>query len=432
MTDAELIAQFIDRYRREIDFYETAAALAQARLESGLETAGVRAIVTSRAKRIDRLQRKLEERVPEKKLATLDDVSNDIVDLAGVRVALYFPGDQRFVEQFINATFHSEKPKKDFPSEAQESIETIAGTAFRKRFAGYRASHYLVTLRDESLTEEQKRYALARIEIQVASVLMHAWAEVEHDLIYKPQHGLLSEDEHAILDELNGLVMAGEISLERLQSAIRTRIATSGRPFGSHYDLAAHLYEWVERQHSLQLDDSMLGNVEILFEFLRRLETGNPKALQEFLRSVAADFEKRPLADQIVDLLLAEDQTRYAVYAEIRDALRLGGSRGRDANAFHKALGRFLANWIELEQLVVRAWTERGLEPRWQGLPSARSLSRLGVTDTNVLGEVEQLRSLRNQVIHGIEFPSPDLIDKARSRLAILLARIKDLLQPTQ
>jgi ppGpp synthetase/RelA/SpoT-type nucleotidyltranferase len=24
------------------------------------------------------------------------------------------------------------------------------------------------------------------VEIQVASVLMHAWAEVEHDLVYKP------------------------------------------------------------------------------------------------------------------------------------------------------------------------------------------------------------------------------------------------------
>ncbi len=41
---------------------------------------------------------------------------------------------------------------------------------------------------------------------------MHAWSEVEHDLTYKPMQGTLSEEELSILDELNGLVLAGEIA----------------------------------------------------------------------------------------------------------------------------------------------------------------------------------------------------------------------------
>jgi hypothetical protein len=49
---------------------------------------------------------------------------------------------------------------------------------------------------------------------------MHACSEVEHDLVYKPLSGELSEDELAILNEINGLVIAGEIALERLQKAI--------------------------------------------------------------------------------------------------------------------------------------------------------------------------------------------------------------------
>lgn len=53
---------------------------------------------------------------------------------------------------------------------------------------------------------------------------MHAWSEVEHDLIYKPLQGTLSKEELAILDELNGLVLAGEIALERLQAAGNERI----------------------------------------------------------------------------------------------------------------------------------------------------------------------------------------------------------------
>ena len=112
---------------------------------------------------------------------------------------------------------------------------------YPKRFSGYWATHYRVQLRESSLNDAQNRYKDARIEIQVASVLMHAWAEVEHDLVYKPLQGKLSENEYAILDELNGLVIAGEIALERLQKAGEARVTTGGRAFSNHYDLAAHL-----------------------------------------------------------------------------------------------------------------------------------------------------------------------------------------------
>ena len=67
------------------------------------------------------------------------------------------------------------------------------------------------------LPENDKRYAESLIEIQVASALMLTWAEVEHDLVYKPFSGELSYEECQILDELNGLVLAGEIALQRLQ-----------------------------------------------------------------------------------------------------------------------------------------------------------------------------------------------------------------------
>ena len=92
------------------------------------------------------------------------------------------------------------------------------------------------------MSEAQRRYAEASIEIQVASVLVHAWAEVEHDLVYKPLSGTLSEDEYAILDELNGLVLAGEISLERLQRAAKQRLSNVGERFNNHYELADYIY----------------------------------------------------------------------------------------------------------------------------------------------------------------------------------------------
>jgi hypothetical protein len=91
---------------------------------------------------------------------------------------------------------------------------------------------------------------------------MHGWAEVEHDLIYKPFSGELSEDEHAILDEINGLVLAGEIALERLQQAVKRRVEQSGKRFNDQYELAAFLDSHLQsNQPNISI---RLGRVDLL------------------------------------------------------------------------------------------------------------------------------------------------------------------------
>jgi ppGpp synthetase/RelA/SpoT-type nucleotidyltranferase len=170
-------------------------------------------MVTARGKSISRLEAKCRQREGRRGgYSSIEEIVDDIVDLAGVRVALYFPAERDQVDGLITRLFKQVSPRKDFPA----SSEPIR---HGKRFSGYSASHYRVQLKEEELSDSEKRYATARIEVQVASVLMHAWAEVEHDLVYKPLAGDLSEEEYAILDQLNGLVIAGEIGLETLQKA---------------------------------------------------------------------------------------------------------------------------------------------------------------------------------------------------------------------
>jgi ppGpp synthetase/RelA/SpoT-type nucleotidyltranferase len=158
----------------------------------------------------------------------------DMPDLAGVRIALYFPGDVEEVHRLLESLFLIQK-QKNFPGDSPPP-------AYEKRFRGYAARHYRVRMPPESLGG-QDRFAAALIEIQVASVLMHAWSEVEHDLVYKPMSGTLSSTEYALLDQLNGLVMAGEIALERLQGAARLRLNEADAPFNNHYELAAYIYD---------------------------------------------------------------------------------------------------------------------------------------------------------------------------------------------
>jgi len=52
---------------------------------------------------------------------------------------------------------------------------------------GYRANHYIISLdtKRTSLNEYKRFYGL-KCEVQVKTLLQHAWAEIEHDIGYKP------------------------------------------------------------------------------------------------------------------------------------------------------------------------------------------------------------------------------------------------------
>ncbi|MGB5935432.1 MAG: hypothetical protein WBG76_06170, partial [Ornithinimicrobium sp.] len=92
------VDEFLERYLKEYDYYDEVGRTAARRIEASLEAAGLRAIVTSRAKSPTRLLEKLRKRQPEKLYGSVPEIYSDIVDLAGVRVALYFPGDRDRVD----------------------------------------------------------------------------------------------------------------------------------------------------------------------------------------------------------------------------------------------------------------------------------------------------------------------------------------------
>src|SRR6185436_1109301 len=148
---------------------------------------------------------------------------------------------------------------------------------------------------------------------------MHAWAEVEHDLVYKPIQGKLSEDEYAILDELNGLVLAGEIALERLQRAVKSRVGRQDIPFTNHYELAAHLSESAKTVLNSTIADAALGQVSLLFGFLKRASLLSPRHLAPFVGSIHSQIEQRPIAEQIIDQILVRYPSLYKIFAKARE-----------------------------------------------------------------------------------------------------------------
>jgi len=423
------ISQFISRYRKEFDFYEQACRMVAQVLDSHLQSAGIRAIVTSRAKNPTRLEAKVRQRSIKKNYASVDQIYEDIVDLAGIRVALYFPAEREEVGKIIDSIFIAIAQPKEFP----EKLEKKNEPSYTKRFSGYWATHYRVLLPEALLNESQKRYAEAKVEIQVASVLMHAWSEVEHDLVYKPLQGRLSTDEYSILDELNGLVLAGEIALERLQRAGDIRVSKHDRAYTNHYELASSLLELSRDLLSGEnIKESVVGRVDLLFELLKNAGLNTPEELSKYISALHTDFEKRPLAEQIIDQVLAEDPSRYANFNRIRSieaaTLVYPTSISHSRTYQSAAIGDFMALWIEYEKFVRSHLASTSLNALH--IPTIRSLKSIEGLPVELVESSERLRRFRNQLVHGIEAPDPDFIKAQTDELQLLVSHLRQLLAP--
>jgi hypothetical protein len=332
---------------------------------------------------------------------------------------MYFPGEHTQADSIIRKSFNV-LAEKAFP-------DLTIPPQYQKRFSGYRARHYRVQLKADVLSGAQKRYAEAKIEIQVASVLMHSWAEVEHDLLYKPQQGQLSDEEHAILDEINGLVLAVEIALERLQKAGEARVAVRGRKFTNYYDLAAHLLGEFASGASRPRGEIVLGRTDLLFELLRQLNLGTPDKLNPYVQSLTADLEKRPLAEQIIDQLLREDTKRYPIYEKLRTSRPVPGdyvgraSKGSDSDD-HREVSQFLKSWVTLEQIIAKKVKELS-KPRIYA--SSALLHELGVSDEMLLKDFDRIKRIRNELVHGLSMPFPEDLRDAENRIQEITDMLK-------
>ncbi|KAJ5170291.1 uncharacterized protein N7500_003074 [Penicillium coprophilum] len=232
----------------------------------------------------------------------LPDGSEDMLatlhDFSGVRISLYFPGDlekvaavleQRF--DIVRRTDKGHRSGIDVQSleERFRSLEdpknTNQSTLHSKRpqqsirtFTGYKATHFVVRLRDEYLADINKFGWMDVVgEIQVGTLVMHVWSEIEHDMIYKPldsQGAEVSEDEKRILDVINGIVLTGEAALRQLEVSTAKRLNKRAEDdeimASSHYELAT----WVEKYFetpgkSLEGVGSEWGPLEKVFTILK-------------------------------------------------------------------------------------------------------------------------------------------------------------------
>jgi ppGpp synthetase/RelA/SpoT-type nucleotidyltranferase len=124
--------------------------------------------VYSRAKDIDSFSSKVSKKGytnPEK----------DIHDLAGIRVISYVESDLEIISNIIKETFKIDE-KNSIDKKKELGIDKV----------GYQSVHFVAELKSDRISlPEYRKFKNLKFEIQIRTILQHAWAEIEHDRNYK-------------------------------------------------------------------------------------------------------------------------------------------------------------------------------------------------------------------------------------------------------
>ncbi len=159
--------------------------------------------ISVRVKAEDSLSRKIDKKGDKYKILS------DITDIIGIRIIVYLENEVDIVASILD---------KEFKVDRENSIDkrNLKIDSF-----GYKSLHYVIGYNDErcALTE-YKKYADFKAEIQIRSVLQHAWAEIEHDIGYKGDKEI-PEQYKRTFHRVAALLETADLEFVRLKKELR-------------------------------------------------------------------------------------------------------------------------------------------------------------------------------------------------------------------
>jgi len=99
----------------------------------------------------------------------------EITDLVGIRIITLFEKEIHQISDIIKDLFKIDYERSEDKSDLLDADKM-----------GYKSIHYIAELSSDKITAtELEGFAGVKFEIQIRSILQHAWAEIEHDRNYK-------------------------------------------------------------------------------------------------------------------------------------------------------------------------------------------------------------------------------------------------------
>ena len=169
MADKKTVQKAVTWYKENRCKYEELSKEVKAIIR---ETLNERNIVfhsiESRAKSVESFKRKSSRN-------KYQNPREEITDLTGIRVITLFEKDVYEISNIIKELFKIDYSKSEDKSDLLDADKM-----------GYKSVHYIAQLINNKISDSELiKYEGLNFEIQIRSILQHAWAEIEHDRNYK-------------------------------------------------------------------------------------------------------------------------------------------------------------------------------------------------------------------------------------------------------
>ncbi|MDF1562864.1 MAG: tetratricopeptide repeat protein [Deltaproteobacteria bacterium] len=333
----------LDRYRSEEARYLVVARALRRQISDMLKDEGIAGSAHTRVKKFDAFFRKLLERAAEE-AEEIRDPFLFITDLVGIRVVVPFMEDIGKVHQLLRDNF-------------ELTEEEEKGAALSVREFGYTSTHLLIAVPPEML-EDHGPLSVTEVEIQLRTTLQDAWAEVEHELVYKAGLDVVNDQVQRKLIALNATLSLADTIFQEIRDYQKQRSRTLR---AQHQDLMDKVSTIPEKMGRVWRGEEPISAGAQLGEIDRpgtvdETQDADAHLSNLILRALQAHLDADlDTAVRLYSKVLAV-QPAYAIYNH-------RGIAYFTMSQYEKAIADFSAA-IELEPHQVRAYTNRGLAYR--------------------------------------------------------------------
>ncbi|HOP64027.1 MAG TPA: tetratricopeptide repeat protein [Spirochaetota bacterium] len=331
------------QYERSQKKFEKILELLTKKFEKLFEGSGCNAQIKGRIKNFDALYRKL---LLKSQNDSIEFPFDFITDIVGMRIVVPFLEDLDSVEKLLRENFE------------------ISDTKYKSRELsirefGYDSIHLLIKLPEE-VSKKFKNTENMKIEIQLRTILQDAWAEVEHELIYKTS-----------IDKV-------EDTIRRKMIAVNATLSLGDTIFQEIRDYQRKRYKDIQERHKKLMDkvstipekmEKMKVNIEPVEININPAPVEEPKK-KILPRNITDSKDKHQLNDLLMEAMNAHLENRLRDAIELYTELILispnhfiYNHRGLvyfTLSEYDKAISDF-TKAIEMEPKDTRVYTNRGL-----------------------------------------------------------------------
>ncbi len=289
-------------YADQEEAYQALLSSLERRIRASFNHAGIKPTIKGRVKSFDSLYKKRLRLLRNSRETGFELPS--LGDIVGLRIVCPFLGDLELVERILRSDF------------GVIEIERKGADRSFKEF-GYESIHLTAEI-PQQLRLELQGINISMFEIQLRTILQEAWAEVEHELVYKAELSPLDEPLKRKLAALNANLTLSDIIFQEIREYQQR--------------LGSELHSRREAFYS-KIEEAIDGSM-----YAKPAEgPGGPKngeTLEEFVTSGASSID-----DLLLDALSAHNRKNYTLAIKIYRTI-LEQPLGEDlASIVHKHRG---------------------------------------------------------------------------------------------